>query len=205
MKKQKIVLAAIGIFSVLLGLLIPLAALRSSADHASTLIEDLAQDRLSANDVLAIRFLKERPGFGVGPEIHSVTSRTDIAELMADLASTLPGDAFRGHRSRNHPTTLIPKQMMDILLSDGSRYELYGYVRRNWEGGDYFYVTINTWPPIQPAAGTKITLKRFLFGNGMSIQYESRQFADFIRDHSPFAPDELKDNGGPNQLIYGTP
>jgi hypothetical protein len=204
MKKRKIVIAAIGAVGVLLGLLIPLAALRSSADRASTLVEDLVQGRVSAKDVQAIRFLKERPGFGVGPEIHSVTSRTEIAELMTDLASTLPEDAFRGHRPRNHPATLIPKQIMDILLNDGFRYELYGYVHRNWDGGDYFFVTVNTWPRIQPATNAKITLKRLLFGNGMSTHYESRQFADFIREHSPFAPDELKDNGGPNKEIHGT-
>ncbi|MBU4460312.1 MAG: hypothetical protein KJ579_07080 [Verrucomicrobia bacterium] len=201
MKKLKIVIAVIGAVGVLLGLLIPLAALRSSADHTNTLVEDLAQDRVSAKDVEAIRFLKERPGFGVGPEIHSVTSRTEIAELMRDFASTLPEDAYRGHRPRNHPGTLIPKQMMDILMSDGSRYELHGYVHHNWDGGDYFYATINTWPRIQPADDSKVSLKRFLFGNGMSSHYESRQFATFIGRHSPYAPDELTDNGGPNKQV----
>lgn len=204
MKKLKIIGAALFVVIFLIFLL-PRLTSQSKIKESSTIVEDLATNRITDRDVDVIKFMQERPGFGVGPEIHAITARIDITKIMVDLAASLGMDASRGHKYRNHPSTLIPKQMVEILLVDGSKYELYGYIHHNWVSEDYFYATLNTWPRIQTVNNSKKYSWCEFFGNGQSTEYESREFVRFLRKYNPFFPEELKRTKSSNKATSADP
>lgn len=190
MNKVRSIAVVFGVVGILLSILLPRLASLSSNNRPATLVEDLANDIIAAKDVAVIKFMRERPGFGVGPEIHAVTSRSRITEMMSDLTTRLETDVYRGHRYRNHPGCLSPKQMAEILMVDGSMYTFYGYIRIDRDG---YYASIKFTSRIQPVDDTGEKFWRWFWGSGCSItEYESREMVKFLRKYNPFVPENLK-------------
>ena len=193
-KELKIFLVVFASFFVsgliLLGVLLFIKGDRK--DNRVTLVEDLADNKLSPGAVKSVSFFRERPGFMVGPEIHTVDTKEGVEELMTDLANSLKKEIHRGYIYHNHASSLIPKQKMEIVLKDGSIYSLYGHISHNWDGEDYYFFDLHVWPKDPPPGKSQKSFWQELVDNGPPVNYESRGFVEFLKKHSPFLPNDLE-------------
>ena len=72
-------------------------------------------------------------------------------------------------------------------------------VAHNWDGEDHYYSVLNVWPRISPPTDAMGEFKRWLFGFGLPVRYESRQFVQFVRKYDPLLPEDLKRKTEPQQ------
>ena len=115
-----------------------------------------------------------------------------VEQQFSFLACCLISDTYRGHTYRNHPSTQYPKHELEIELRDGSKYVLKYTIAHNWDGEDYYYSVLSVWPRISPPSDSTEKFRRWLFGFGLPVRYESRQFVQFIRKYDPLLPKDLK-------------
>lgn len=204
-KKAKIVMFLVCAVAVacILGGLRGRRSRQRTFEGTATFVDDLVSDRVGAQDVLSVTFIQRKPGVDTVADVHAVTSRTAIAEIISELISALRKDVYRGHIYKNHPASLPPPIGVRVAMKDGSEYQSYILFGHNWDGESYYYAVLRTWPRIRANADFEEASRYWLHDH--SIQYESRELVTFMEVFSPFLPDDLEAKRRPKEMQNAAP